>query len=155
MKICFIDEAGDLGPLADPPQPNDQPVLVVGGLFVEAANFLALTADFLHLKYQYLPNLPYPSRRLLDRILPEIKGANIRNNVLRGNARQRHHAIGSLDRVFGMLRRHDVRLVARISVKGIGMPFDSTSVYASSIQGHLHPLQPLFVSSGRYRRVHR
>ncbi len=135
MRICFIDEAGDLGPLSDPPQPNDQPVLVVGGLFAEAANLLAFTADFLDLKYRYFPNLPYPSARFLDRILPEIKGADIRNNALRGNARQRRHAVGFLDRIFGMLWRHDVRLVARISVKGIGMPFVPTSVYTASIQG--------------------
>ena len=38
MKACFIDEAGDLGALANPPQPNDQPVLVSGGLFVDIAN---------------------------------------------------------------------------------------------------------------------
>ena len=27
FDICFVDEAGDLGVLANPPQPNDQPVL--------------------------------------------------------------------------------------------------------------------------------
>jgi len=36
LKICFNDEAGDLGKLGDPPRPNDQPVLVIGGLFVDA-----------------------------------------------------------------------------------------------------------------------
>ena len=102
MRICFVDEAGDLGPLADPPKPNDQPVLVISGLFVDAANLLALTADFLALKHRYFPNLPYPSPRLLDRILPEIKGADIRSNALRGNARQRLHAVGFLDRILGL-----------------------------------------------------
>ena len=34
MRVCYIDEAGDLGALADPPQPNDQPVLVIAGLFM-------------------------------------------------------------------------------------------------------------------------
>ena len=32
LKICYIDEAGELGQLGDPPRQNDQPVLVVGGL---------------------------------------------------------------------------------------------------------------------------
>ena len=45
MKICFIDEAGDLGALTDPPQPNDQPVLVIGGLFVDVADLASFTAD--------------------------------------------------------------------------------------------------------------
>ena len=134
MRVRFIDEAGDLGALADPPLPNDQPVLVIGGLFVDAANLQALTGDFLALKHRYFSNLPYPSARPLDRILPEIKGADVRRNALRGNVRQRHHAIGFLDRILGLLRRHDVRLVARIWVKGIGMPFKSTPVYTASIQ---------------------
>lgn len=61
MKICFIDEAGDLGALANPPLPNDQPVLVISGLFVDAASLHGLTDDFLNLKQRYFPNLPYPS----------------------------------------------------------------------------------------------
>ena len=135
MKICFIDEAGDLGALADPPQPNDQPVLVIGGLFVDAADLASFTADFLALKHRYFPNLPYPSPRPPDRILPEIKGAEIRRNATRGNARQRQHAYGFLDRIMGLLQRYEVRLVARIWVKAPGAAFDATSVYTSSIQG--------------------
>ena len=99
------------------------------------ANLHGLTGDFLALKYRYFTNLPYPSARLLDRILPEIKGADLRKNATRGNARQRLHAIGFLDRILGLLQRHDVRLVAHIWVKGIGMLFDATPVYTSSIQG--------------------
>ncbi|MDE0348028.1 MAG: DUF3800 domain-containing protein [Boseongicola sp.] len=135
MKICFIDEAGDLGELHNPPQPNDQPVLVIGGLMVDAAELQALTGEFLSLKHRYFPNLPYPSGGPLDRILPEIKGADLRRNATRGNARQRLHAISFLDRIVGLLQRRDVKLIARIWVKGIGMPFDATSVYTSSIQG--------------------
>ena len=89
LHICFVDEAGDLGALGNPPQPNDQPVLAIGGLFVDAANLANLTDNFLTLKYQYFPGLPYPSARHLDRILPEVKGADIRSNATRGNARQR------------------------------------------------------------------
>ena len=105
MKICFIDEAGDLGALTDPPQPNDQPV--IGGLFVDAADLASFTADFLALKHRYFPNLPYPSPKPLDRILPEIKGAEIRRNATRVNARQ--HAFGFLDRIMGLLQRYEAR----------------------------------------------
>ena len=77
LHICFVDEAGDLGALGDPPQPNDQPVLAIGGLFVDAANLASLTDNFLTLKYQYFPGLPYSSAKHLDRILPEVKGADI------------------------------------------------------------------------------
>jgi len=78
MKICFIDEAGDLGPLAEPPQPNDQPVPIIGGLFVDAADLVAFTSDFLALKYRYFSNPPYPWSRPPDRIPPELRGSEIR-----------------------------------------------------------------------------
>ena len=73
--------------------------------------------------------------RHLDRILPAVKGTEIRSNATRGSARQRTHAIDFLDRILGLLRHNDVRVVARIWVKGIGSRFDATSVYTSSIQG--------------------
>ena len=135
LHVCFIDEAGDLGALGNPPQPNDQPVLAIGGLFVDVARLGDLTHGFLNLKRRFFPGLPYPSARPLDRILPEIKGAEIRRNATRGARRQREHAIGFLDRILGLLRRHDVRLAGRIWVKGIGTPFDPMPVYTSSIQG--------------------
>lgn len=135
MRVCYIDEAGDLGALANPPQPNDQPVLVIGALFVDAAHLQSLTNDFLNIKHQYFPGLAYRSQNHLDRILPEIKGSDIRSNATRGSAAQRQHAIGFLDRLMGLLGQYDVKIVARIWIKGIGLPFDPTPVYTSSIQG--------------------
>ncbi len=92
LQLCFIDEAGDLGALRDPPAPNDQPVLVVAGLFVDAARLATLTHDYLDLKHRFFPNLNYRSIRRLDRVLPEIKGAELRKHATRGNARQKLHA---------------------------------------------------------------
>ena len=65
----------------------------------------------------------------------QIKGAELRKNATRGDSNQRRHAIGFLDRIFGLLRHYEVGLVARIWVKGIGAKFDATPVYTSSIQG--------------------
>ena len=134
MKACFIDEAGDLGALNDPPQPNDQPVLVIGGLIVDIVNLHDFTHAFLDLKSQYFPRPLANSTKPLDRILHEVKGAEVRRNATHGTARQQHHAISLLDRIFGLLQRFDVKLVARISVKGVGMPFEAKAVYTSSIQ---------------------
>ena len=134
MKVCFIDESGDLGVLCDPPQPDDQPVLVVGGLIVDTADLHALTHEFLDVKFRYFPNLPNPLNGPLDRILPEIKGADLRRNATRGNLQQRGRAIGFLDSVLELLRHRNAKLVARIWVKGIGKPFEAKPVYTSSIQ---------------------
>lgn len=135
LQLCFIDEAGDLGVLRDPPAPNDQPVLVVAGLFVDAARLASLTDEYLDLKHRFFPNLNYASTRRLDRILPEIKGAEVRKHATRGSARQKQHAIGFLDHIVGLLRRHAVKVVARIWIKAPGSPFKGTAVYTSSIQG--------------------
>ena len=135
LQLCFIDEAGDLGALRDPPAPNDQPVLVVAGLFVDGGRLPNLTHDYLDLKYRFFPNLNYPSTRRMDRILPEIKGAELRKHATRRNARQKLHAVGFLDRIMGLLRRHDVRVVARVWIKAPGSRFEGTAVYTSSIQG--------------------
>ena len=134
LQLCFIDEAGDLGVLGNPPAANDQPVLAVAGLFIDAARLASLTNDYLNLKLRFFPNLNYRSTKRLDRILPEIKGADVRRNATRGNARQKLHAIGFLDHIVGLLRRHEVRIVARIWVKALGSPFKGTAVYTSSIQ---------------------
>lgn len=135
MKICFIDESGDLGALRDPPAPNDQPVLVIAGLFVDGGRLANLTHEYLDLKHRFFPNLNYPSTLRLDRVLPEIKGAELRKHATRGNARQKLHAVGFVDRIMGLLRRHEARVVARVWVKALGSPFEGTAVYTSSIQG--------------------
>ena len=72
LRVCFIDEAGDLGALGNPPRPNDQPVLVIAGLFLDAASLQELTLDFLMLKKQYFPGPPYRSNQFLNGILAEI-----------------------------------------------------------------------------------
>ncbi len=134
LQLCFIDEAGDLGVLGNPPAPNDQPVLAIAGLFIDAAKLASLTNDYLNLKQRFFPNLNYRSTQRLDRILPEIKGAEVRRNAIRGNARQRSHAIGFLNHIVSLLQRHEVRIVARIWVKALGSPFRGTAVYTSSTQ---------------------
>ncbi len=73
LKVCFIDEAGDLGALGNPPRPNDQPVLIIAGLFLDAASLQELTLDFLKLKKQYFPGPPYRSNQFLNGILAEKK----------------------------------------------------------------------------------
>ncbi len=136
MKICFIDEAGDLGAVEDPPRKNDQPVLVLCGLFVDAGRIEALTNDFLDLKLKFFPRLLNPSDTRLDHILKEIKGSNLRSYATRtcSSSKARKHTIGFLDQIFILLRRYDVRIVARIWIKDPGKPFNGTSVYTSSIQ---------------------
>ena len=134
MYICYVDEAGDLGALSSPAAPNDQPVLVVGAIVVDTARLETLTNDFLGLKYLFFPGLNYPSHSHLDRIIPEVKGSDLRRSALQGNRNQRRQAYGFIDKVLRLLEAHNVRLVARLWIKEPGQPFNSKSVYTSSIQ---------------------
>lgn len=136
MYICYIDESGDMGALPTSPAPtgNDQPVLILGAIFVDAARLEGLTNDFLGLKFRFFPGLNYPSTNHLDRIIPEIKGADLRRDALRGNRNQKRHAYGFIDKTLGLLEHHKVRLVTRIWIKAAGTPFSATSVYTSSMQ---------------------
>ena len=121
-------------PATPSPVSNDQPVLVIGALIVDAAHLYDLTHDFLSLKHQFFPGLPYPSTNHLDVIIPEIKGADLRRNMLRGSKKANRHAIGFLDKLLALLEKHNIKLLARIYVKPLGQPFSGRSVYTSSIQ---------------------
>jgi len=136
VHILYVDESGDLGALPPVPAPNgnDQPVLVIGGLIIDASRLESLTQDFLNLKSRWFPGLAYPSHRHLDKILPEIKGADLRRNATRRGRNPRRQAIGFLDHLIRLLQNYDVRLVARIWIKPLGQPFDGRPVYTSSIQ---------------------
>lgn len=137
MKFLYIDESGDLGSLPAVPAANgnDQPILVIGAIIVDAGRLEALTQDFLSLKGQWFPGLSYPSPNHLDKILPEIKGSELRRNITRGNRNEHRHAVGFLDKLLAMMEGHGVRLLARVWVKGLGVNFNGQSVYTSSIQG--------------------
>lgn len=74
LQPCFVDEAGDLGALCNPPQANVQPVPVVGGFLIDSAKLPILTDNVICLKHEHFPDLPYRSGSHLAIILPKIKG---------------------------------------------------------------------------------
>jgi len=137
VHLLYVDESGDLGdlPASPPPNGNHQPVLVLGALIVDASRLETITQDFLHLKSHWFPGLAYPTTNHLDKIIPEIKGADLRRSLTRSGRNKRRHAIGFLDALLETLNRHNVKIISRIWVKGLGQPFNGRSVYTSSIQG--------------------
>lgn len=135
MKIFYLDEAGDLQSLPlHPTRDIDQPVFVLGGIFAEYTRLDSLTNDFLLLKKQFFPGLGYRSASHLDAVLPEIKGADLRRTILRGNRNSRRQVFGFLDHVFELLEANDALIVARVWIKPLGHAFRSTSVYTASVQ---------------------
>ena len=96
--IFYIDEAGDTGALPSPPEHNSQPVLVIGGIFVDSANLFSLTREYMKLKETFFTN-EQRMAQYLDWVLTEIKGERLRRSVIYGIAREYHHAIGFLEQV--------------------------------------------------------
>lgn len=129
--ICYIDEAGCPGTL--PAANSDiQPCLSLVGLFVNADKVPELTTGFVNIKRQYFPG-NMKSTHLLDDLLVEIKGADVRSKVRKHGLNAKRH-LKFLDETLALLGRVDARMVAVCWVKKIGPKFKGGSVYARSIQ---------------------
>ena len=119
MQIAYIDDAGDVqtvvAPNADVP-----PVLVFGGVAVRSDLLPQLTRDFLALKRRWFGGR-MKSPHLLDDVLVEIKGAELRTMV-RQSHRQRRRAIQFLDGLLTLLEANDARIIGRAWIKAIGVP---------------------------------
>lgn len=133
MWICYVDEAGDLGSLADPPRRNDQPVFVLGGIFLPASAVRPITKEYICLLRTYYPS-KYRRGRRLDSITDPIKGADLRRQFLREGRNKQRHAIRVLDHVIRTLEKYEARIVFRIWIKSPGERQRPCSLYAFSLQ---------------------
>ena len=135
MYVMYVDEAGDLAGLSDPPRANDQPVFMLTGLILHWDSIRPFTAEFLALKRRFYPRLRHPDLRLhLDWILPEMKGADLRRNAMSGSRNERRHAQMFVNRVLALIERYEGKLLCRIWVKAPGRAMGARSVYAYSVQ---------------------
>jgi hypothetical protein len=108
--------------------------MVIAGLIIERSALAPLTIDFLQLKSRFYSGKLNLAGPYLERVLVEIKGADIRRDIRSERRRERSHALSFLYAVMGLLETHKVKLSARVWVKGIGEPFDYVPVYTHSIQ---------------------
>jgi hypothetical protein len=133
MRFCFVDESGDTSTLKSATD-TSQPVLVIAGLFVEASHIPAITHSFLELKRRYFPGITGATSYAMDDMGVEIKGSYLRKEIRYGNRNRRRHALGYIDGLFNLLDHHHARLVARVWIKVIGVPFNGVPVYTATIQ---------------------
>lgn len=130
--ICYIDEAGCTTPL--PAAETDiQPVLVVVGLVVDVSKVRELTIRFLELKRRFFPKKFGSGNHLLDDVLVEIKGSDLRSSIRKHGAKA-DATLKFIDGTLDLLRATDAHLFASIWVKGIGKAIDSRAIYTTSIQ---------------------
>jgi len=142
MHFCYLDEAGCTGALKSSTD-SVQPVFVIAGLFVGAYEVSALTTRFLGLKHRFYPPAN-PNDHRLGHILGEIKGADLRR-TFRERRRQRQ-SVAFLHEVLKILSDTRSRFVARIYVKGIGVPIDGTAIYTAATQSLMGSFQDYLTS---------
>ncbi len=132
MYIAYVDEAGNLAELTSPTV-DIEPVFVQCGLLVHAANLPELTRDFLHLKHRFYPG-HQRTPHYLDSMLFEVKGSDIRRNLASSRKRDRKWATGQIDKILAILKKHNVRIVAKVLVKSVGRFNDHTALYTAYTQ---------------------
>ena len=76
MHIAYMDDAGDLGALANPPLHNDQPVFALTLLVVNQVRLAALVPEFLQIKRNYFPGLIPPASHFLAAVLGDQRSGH-------------------------------------------------------------------------------
>ncbi len=133
MQVFYIDEAGCTGTLTSAISPI-QPVFLLGGVILHQGRLRDFTLDWLHVKDRFFHNLQIPGSDFLDWIAVEIKGADLRKRIRESRRDARRQALGFMDKFMDLLDAHGARLLARVYVKPINMPFNGRSVYTSAVQ---------------------
>lgn len=143
MHFCYLDEAGCTGALKSSTD-SVQPVFILAGLFVGAYEVSEVTTRFLALKHRFFPPAD-PTDHRLAHMLHELKGADLRRQVRDGRRRGRR-AVAFLHEVLQILEDTRARFVARVYVKEIGRPIDSTAIYTAATQSLLASYQDFLTS---------
>jgi hypothetical protein len=140
VRVAYVDDGGDVQTLVAS-NPNVPPVLVFGGVAINADSLPQLTRDFLGLKRRFFPR-KMTSPHLLDDIKVEVKGADLRTMV-RGNHRSRRHALQFFHELLVLLEGNDAQVFGRVWVKQLNTPLSGHSVNAYSIQSMCKTFQHL------------
>lgn len=147
MQFYYLDEAGCTGVLPSSTSPV-QPLFLMAGVIISQSCVGQITRDFVDLKARFFPGAMARIRLPLDRILVEIKGADLRADLRSGNHRRCRHAVAFLEHLLDLLARHNARVMGRIYIKGIGGPFDGRAVYTASMQAMCNDFQHLLHTRG-------
>jgi hypothetical protein len=128
-----MDESGCTGALPSATSPI-QPILAIAGVIVDEVSLHELTIKYLNLKQRFFPGKLSITAEFLEWILVEIKGSEIRKQARSISHRKRSNAFMFLDKFITLLESHQIKIIGRIWIKGIGQPFNGRSVYTSSVQ---------------------
>jgi Protein of unknown function (DUF3800) len=138
--IAYLDDAGDVQTVtaANAAVP---PVLVFGAVALPAESLAELTRTFLDLKRRFFGGR-MTSRHLLDHVLVEVKGAELRT-LARGSHRQRRRAILFLNELLALLEAVPAQIFGRVWIKELDVPLDGRALNTFSVQAMCGTFQHL------------
>lgn len=108
------------------------PAFIVSALFIDHTNLQQITNQFLDHKQRSF--LKHAGLRWHDCMRTEIKGSALRRDIRAGDKATRRMATNFIKNILIMLEECNAKLVARVYIKGIGVPFNGKAVYTSAIQ---------------------
>lgn len=132
MYICFIDEAGDTGPLKTTNKLST-PVFVLTGLIIHYESLVEFTKEFLTFKRCFYPGM-FNGMAQMDVILTEVKGSELRKPEALKSERRFIHIEKQLSAYLNLLEKHKVKAVGRIQVKNKDVETSSDAIYTAGLQ---------------------
>ena len=133
MKICYIDEAGCTGRLANSTS-EIQPTLVITGLIIDYSEIHKATSALLDIKQRFYPKLLPSTSSNLDWIKAEIKGSELRKDACSTSRNKRRHSYGVMKELCSVIEESCCKIVGRVWIKEIGASIKSDAIYTYSIQ---------------------
>lgn len=135
MYYFYIDESGNSDTIINPTD-NIQPLLAICGLIISAEYIKDFTKDFITCKRTFFPGKFNAIKHDLDALQIEIKGSDIRTEIRKNQQTSKivQHHFKFLDAIFALLKKYEIKIVARIWVKGFGVPLKDKSVYTLTTQ---------------------
>jgi len=136
-NVFYVDESGSTGNL--PATNSDiQPLFTILGLIIDQSRIHDFSLKFIYLKRQFFLDAVLwdkrPPQQFLDWVLFEPKGSDLRKSIAEGRKRIRRHAHQFVDKTLSLIEEAEAKLIGRVWIKGVGVPFDGHSVYTASIQ---------------------
>lgn len=151
MHICYLDESGDTRVLLNGGgHENITPLFVLAGVAIDHAALETFTREFIEIKTRFYPHLTHRHHHhRLGRILPEIKGADLRRAYRNDAGRNKtRHAGGVIDALLRLLESHEAQIFGRVWIKVPGKPARGRSMYTFSVQDACATFENLLLSKG-------
>jgi hypothetical protein len=135
VHFCYIDESGNSETITKFDD-NVQPMLVILGAFVDGSRIIDITNEFIALKRRFYPKQFPIGQQKLDTLLAELKGSDIRADFRKNSKSSKivQHHFRFLDAVIALLKNFDIKITARIWIKGFNRPLDDKPVYTKTTQ---------------------